>query len=64
MQCIKCGKQTMGYKCNICGAEANQHDDRHGLNESGASLDDHPRGADHCMSKCAGCGQAETNCSC
>lgn len=64
MQCIKCGQDTQGYKCNICGAESSEHDDKHGLSDDGRPKADHPRGAEHCMSKCVGCGQAEVNCPC
>jgi hypothetical protein len=64
MPCIKCGKETQGYKCDVCGAEAEQHVGTHGLNEDGSPMADHPRGADHCMPKCVGCDQAEANCTC
>jgi len=62
--CKKCGGETEGYKCDIddCGAESVSHDPKHGLDATGKPLADHPRGAAHCMPKCANCGEAEEKC--
>lgn len=50
--CKKCDKETKGFKCDMCGAEAETHDEKH------------PCGAEHCMPKCSGCNEAEAKCSC
>lgn len=52
MECTKCGGPTEGYKCDMCGVEATEHDSGHEC------------GGDHCMPKCTGCNEAETNCAC
>lgn len=52
MSCKTCGGATEGYKCDMCGAEAKEHDANHTC------------GGDHCMPKCAACAKAETQCSC
>ena len=51
-KCVKCGKEVDGYKCDMCGAEAKEHDAMHGC------------GGEHCMPKCKGCNEAEVKCSC
>lgn len=51
-KCAKCDGGVSGYKCDVCGAEADQHDEKHDC------------GGDHCVPKCAGCSQAETKCAC
>lgn len=51
-KCIKCDNETVGFKCDICGAESDEHDDAH------------EHGGEHCMPKCAGCNEAQVNCSC
>ena len=53
-KCSKCGMETEGYKCEMCGAESAHHDDNHGC------------GSEHCVAKCNGCGQAGTveKCTC
>lgn len=51
-KCVKCGKDTSGYKCDVCGAEAEEHDANHEC------------GAEHCMPKCVGCSEAQVKCSC
>ena len=50
--CSKCGKDTEGYKCDMCGAESVEHNSSHSC------------GGDHCMPKCKGCAQAQAKCSC
>ncbi len=50
--CSKCGGETEGYKCDICGAESAAHDDNH------------KHGSEHCMPKCKACGQAQVKCPC
>ena len=51
-KCLKCGGNVSGFKCDMCGAEAAEHDEKHSC------------GGDHCVAKCASCDQAETKCSC
>lgn len=51
-KCVKCGGKTEGYKCDMCGEEAEKHDESHSC------------GGDHCVTKCAGCSQSETKCTC
>lgn len=51
-KCMKCGGETKGYKCDMCGALADKHDANHSC------------GGDHCVSKCASCDQSETKCAC
>ncbi len=41
-----------GYKCDQCGAEADEHDENHEC------------GGEHCLPKCVGCGEAEAKCRC
>lgn len=48
--------EAKGYKCSICGAESDMHDEHHQHGE--------PPSDRHCMPKCAGCGQAEDHCPC
>lgn len=53
--CKKCGMPAdspMAYKCDMCGAESENHDDKH------------PCGGEHCVIKCSGCKKSETQCSC
>jgi len=50
--CKKCGKDTAGYKCEMCGAESETHDESHNC------------GGEHCVAKCQECNQAETKCTC
>ncbi|MEX1026389.1 MAG: hypothetical protein WD049_00045 [Candidatus Paceibacterota bacterium] len=52
MNCNKCGKEGDGHKCDMCGAEAAEHDPNHEC------------GGDHCMVKCSGCNEAEAKCAC
>jgi hypothetical protein len=52
MGCKTCGGDSQGFKCDMCGAEAAEHDAEHAC------------GGDHCMAKCAGCNEAEAKCSC
>lgn len=49
-QCSNCGCGTEGWKCDMCGAEAEGHVEEHGC------------GGDHCIPKCSGCGEAQSNC--
>ena len=51
-KCVMCGGGTTGYKCDVCGEEAGQHESSHAC------------GGDHCVAKCAGCSEAETKCTC
>lgn len=52
MACKKCGGETSGFKCDMCGVEAATHDDAHVC------------GGEHCMPKCVGCSEAEAKCAC
>lgn len=51
-KCSKCGMDTEGFKCDVCGAESTTHDEHH------------EHGGDHCMPKCKACGQAQVKCTC
>lgn len=51
-QCKKCHGRTEGYKCDLCGATAEEHDPEHSC------------GGEHCMPKCMGCQEAEELCTC
>lgn len=51
-KCKKCEGPVEGYKCDMCGAEAAEHDANHAC------------GSDHCMHKCSGCNEAEAKCGC
>ncbi len=50
--CSKCEGDTEGFKCDMCGAEAAEHDSKHAC------------GGDHCMPKCKACSQAQVKCAC
>ncbi len=50
--CSKCGGTTEGFKCDVCGAEADVH------------VEDHSCGGEHCMPKCKACGEAQVKCTC
>jgi len=53
--CKKCGMladMPMAYKCDVCGAESENHDSNHTC------------GVGHCIVKCSGCKKSETQCSC
>ena len=52
--CAKCGGKTKGWKCAICGTEADSH------------VSDHiHEGSDrYCMPKCKACGKADVLCTC
>ncbi len=53
--CKKCSMPAdspMACKCDMCGAEATEHDPNHAC------------GADHCVVKCSGCKKSETQCDC
>lgn len=52
MNCKKCGEATEGYKCDVCGEESKTH------------VETHHCGGEHCVPKCAACGEAETKCTC
>jgi hypothetical protein len=52
--CAKCGGDTDGWKCAICGAEDTSHAPDHlhvGSNR-------------YCTLRCARCGQADVHCTC
>lgn len=51
-KCAKCGGATAGYKCDMCGAISDAHDEGHAC------------GGEHCVAKCTGCSEAETKCPC
>lgn len=51
-ECTSCSGPTEGFKCDICGAQSDNHDDNHGC------------GSEHCMPKCQGCNEAQVKCSC
>ncbi len=50
--CTRCGQGTTGYKCDMCGAESDMHDEQHAC------------GGEHCVKKCVPCNEAESKCSC
>ena len=52
MSCKKCGGETEGHKCDVCGAESKEHDPQHKC------------GGEHCMPKCKACSEAEAKCTC
>lgn len=55
LKCKNCGMAAdspMSHKCDTCGAEAKEHDEKHEC------------GGEHCVVKCSGCKEAETKCSC
>jgi RecJ-like exonuclease len=54
MSCPKCGGETEGWKCSICGAEADEHDPQHV----------HAGSDRYCTLKCKACGKADVHCSC
>jgi len=52
--CAKCGGQTDGWKCAICGSVAGEHDEHR--RHSGSDR--------YCTLRCAGCQQADVHCTC
>lgn len=52
VRCRHCGGATVGYKCDVCGAESPVH------------VEAHRCGGAHCMPKCVGCDEAEALCEC
>lgn len=54
MDCPKCGGETDGWKCAICGEEAEEHDPSHR----------HAGSDRYCTLKCAGCGKPDVHCTC
>jgi hypothetical protein len=54
MDCPKCGGPTAGWKCAICGAEADEHDEHHL----------HAGSDRYCTLLCQGCGMADVHCTC
>jgi len=50
--CRTCQGETKGYKCDVCGSESPVH------------VETHRCGGKHCVPKCAGCYEAEANCTC
>jgi RecJ-like exonuclease len=54
LKCAKCGGDTDGFKCSICGAEAREEVLEH----------KHPESERPMMPKCKACGQADINCTC
>lgn len=54
MRCAKCGGEADGWKCAICGEEAEEHDPRH----------THQGSDRYCTIKCKGCGEADVHCTC
>ena len=51
-KCKKCSKGIEGYKCDMCGEEAEQRDESHAC------------GGEHCVPKCVDCKEPETKCPC
>ena len=51
-KCAMASDSPMAYKCDMCGAEAKDHDANHAC------------GGDHCVVKCSGCKKSETQCTC
>ena len=56
MKCAKCNSDASGYKCAICGVEAENHDAQHTHGE--------PASDRHCMPKCGACDEAEAHRDC
>ncbi|MFA4872471.1 MAG: hypothetical protein WC659_00850 [Patescibacteria group bacterium] len=52
LTCTTCGVSAEGWKCSMCGAEADEHDSHHSC------------GGSYCQPKCSGCDEASDNCSC
>lgn len=52
--CPKCGGPTAGWKCAICGVEADEHDPNHL----------HAGSDRYCTLLCQGCGEADVACTC
>lgn len=54
MTCAKCSGETEGWKCSICGAEADEHDADH----------KHEDSARYCAPKCKSCSESDVHCKC
>jgi hypothetical protein len=52
--CAKCGGQTDGWKCAICGSVALEHDEHH--LHSGSDR--------YCTLRCGACHEADVHCTC
>ncbi len=52
VRCRSCHGETKGYMCDVCGAVSDVH------------VESHACGGAHCMPRCAGCYEAEVNCTC
>jgi hypothetical protein len=50
--CTACGGDTEGYKCEMCGSEADKHDAEHEC------------GGEHCTPKCKECNESQAQCTC
>ena len=55
-KCKICSNEIEGYKCEVCGEEADELTDDFKQN--------HACGQEHVMPMCSGCGEAELRCSC
>jgi len=51
-KCIKCNGPTEGFKCDICGSDAE------------VRLEDHKCGGEHCMPKYKSREEAQVKCVC
>lgn len=49
--CVTCHGPASGYKCMVCGEEAETHSSHCGAEAN-------------CQSKCSGCNEAESRCTC
>lgn len=54
MDCPKCGGQTEGWKCAVCGSESSEHDPNH----------KHADSDRYCTMKCKDCNKADMHCDC
>lgn len=52
--CAKCGGESDGWKCAICGALSATHNPNHIHQESDR----------YCTIRCAACGEADVLCTC
>jgi tRNA(Ile2) C34 agmatinyltransferase TiaS len=52
--CPRCGEATDGWRCAICGAVADEHDELHL----------HAGSDRYCTLRCAACREADVHCTC
>lgn len=54
MKCVRCGGETAGWKCAVCGTESDEHDREH----------QHGGSDRYCTLKCKACDNADVRCTC